>query len=114
MVPSCIFCKIISREIPAEIVYDDETCVAFKDISPQAPVHLLVIPRQHFASVKEIEGSDEKLLGHIHRVASLLAQENDIGGGYRVVANDGPAAGQTVFHFHLHVLGGRQFHWPPG
>ena len=112
--PSCIFCKILAAEAPAEITYRDESCIAFPDINPQAPVHLLVIPQKHFASAAEAAEADEPILGHLHRVAAQLAQEHGITDGYRVVLNTGSGAGQSVFHLHLHLLGGRLFRWPPG
>ncbi|OFV92232.1 MAG: histidine triad nucleotide-binding protein [Acidobacteria bacterium RIFCSPLOWO2_02_FULL_61_28] len=111
---SCIFCKIVAKEMPAKIVYEDDTSVAFLDINPQAPVHILVIPRKHFASAEETEEADAPVIGHLHRVAAKLAQEFKITDGYRIVLNTGRGAGQSVFHFHLHLLGGRIFHWPAG
>ena len=115
MAPSaCLFCKIIAKELPAKIVYEDPACLAFHDINPQAPVHVLVIPRKHFASAGETEEADEQVLGHLHRVAAQLARELGLTAGHRVVMNTGAAAGQSVFHVHLHLLGGRSFRWPPG
>lgn len=111
---SCIFCKIVAKETPARIIHEDETTVAFHDINPQAPVHVLVIPKKHFASAEETAEADEPVLGHLHRVASKLARELKITAGYRTVVNTGAGAGQSVFHFHLHLLGGRPFRWPPG
>jgi len=111
---SCIFCKIVAGEIPAKIVYSDDRCLAFQDINPQAPVHLLVIPRKHFASTLEATEQDENLIGHVHLIGAKLARDHQITAGYRAVANTGTGAGQTVFHYHLHVLGGRPFTWPPG
>jgi histidine triad (HIT) family protein len=111
---NCIFCKIVDGKIPAQTVYTDSLCVAFRDINPQSPVHLLVIPRKHFASLLEAEESDKQLIGHLHKVAAELARQNSITDGFRVVINNGEAAGQTVSHLHLHVLGGRPMHWPPG
>jgi histidine triad (HIT) family protein len=111
---NCIFCKIVDGKIPAQTVYTDSLCVAFRDINPQSPVHLLVIPRKHFASLLEAEEPDKQLIGHLHKVAAELARENSITDGFRVVINNGEAAGQTVSHLHLHVLGGRPMHWPPG
>ena len=111
---ACIFCKILAKEVPARIVYEDETSVAFHDTNPQAPVHVLVIPRKHFASAEEAGEADEQVLGHLHRVAAKLAGELKITGGYRTVVNTGPGAGQSVFHLHLHLLGGRPLRWPPG
>lgn len=111
----CIFCRIISRQVPAKIVYEDETSVAFEDLNPQAPVHLLITPKKHVASLKETKAEDEPLLGHLLTVAARLARERQIDAkGYRVVVNNGSGAGQTVYHLHVHVLGGRVFHWPPG
>ena len=112
---SCIFCKIIERQQAAKIVYEDDQVVAIEDIRPQAPVHLLVMPRKHLPSLKEADGSDEALLGHLFAVVKQLARERQLEArGYRTVINNGPWAGQTVYHLHLHVLGGRVFHWPPG
>jgi histidine triad (HIT) family protein len=111
----CLFCRIIDRKIPAKIVYEDERVVAIEDIHPQAPVHLLVIPRHHLPSLLEVKTEDEALLGHLFLVASQLARERGLDSkGYRTVINNGAGAGQTVFHLHVHVLGGRSFHWPPG
>lgn len=112
--PPCLFCKIAAKEIPARIVHEDKTCLAFHDIDPQAPVHLLVIPRQHLSSIQEADEASEPMLGHLHRIAAELARQHQIAEGYRVVVNTGTSAGQSVFHLHLHVLGGRSFHWPPG
>jgi histidine triad (HIT) family protein len=111
---ACIFCKIIAKQIPARIAYEDATCVAFHDINPQAPVHVLIIPRKHFVSAGEAAEADEPVLGHLHRVAAQLAAQLGLAEGHRVVMNTGPAAGQSVFHVHLHLLGGRAFRWPPG
>jgi histidine triad (HIT) family protein len=112
---SCIFCRIARREAPAATIYEDESVVAFEDIHPQAPVHFLVIPRQHFESLDNITGDDEGLLGHLLAVSAKLAGERRlIQTGYRTVINNGAGAGQTVYHLHVHVLGGRPFHWPPG
>ena len=110
----CLFCKIIAKQIPAKIVYEDERAVAFEDISPQAPVHLLVIPRKHIASLNEVPG-EEELAGHLLAVAARLAKERGVAdSGYRAVFNTNRAAQQSVFHIHLHVMGGRDFSWPPG
>lgn len=112
---TCIFCNIIEQKLPARIVYEDELAVAIEDIRPQAPVHLLVIPRKHLPSLSEADGSDETLLGHLFMVARQLASSRKLdGNGYRTVINNGPWGGQTVDHLHVHVLGGRVFHWPPG
>lgn len=111
----CPFCQILRRERPSRIVFEDETAVAFEDIRPQAPAHLLVIPRKHIAGLDEVGAADEALLGHLQRVAAQLAVERNIHRtGYRTVLNVGPHAGQSVFHLHLHLLGGRPMRWPPG
>ncbi len=111
----CLFCQIAAHEKPAKILYEDEACVVFQDIHPRAPVHLLVIPRRHIASLNEDLGKDEALLGHLLAVAGRMAREQGIDGtGYRTVINTNAEAGQTVFHLHVHVLGGRILRWPPG
>ena len=110
-----IFQRIIDREIPANIIYEDESCLAFTDISPQAPVHFLVIPKKVIPSTDAIEEEDSALIGHLYCVLRQLAREKGLmPGGYRVVSNCGPAAGQTVSHLHFHVLGARTMNWPPG
>ncbi len=109
----CIFCKIAAGEIPAEIVYQDDEVVAFRDINPQAPVHILVIPRAHLGSVAELQ--PDPAPGHMIQVAAQIAcQEGIEGTGYRLVFNAGPDAGESVPHLHLHLLGGRKLGWPPG
>ncbi len=111
----CIFCRIAAHGMPANIVYEDESCIAFQDINPKAPVHLLVIPRKHITSLNDNLDQDKMLLGHMMTVAGRMAKEYGIDGtGYRIVINTNAEAGQTVFHLHLHVMGGRIFHWPPG
>jgi histidine triad (HIT) family protein len=111
----CLFCRIIEGKIPAKIVYKDESAVAIEDIQPHAPTHLLVIPRKHLASLLDATPEDEALLGHLTLVASRLAHERGLDSkGYRTVVNTGAGAGQSVFHLHVHMLGGRSFHWPPG
>jgi histidine triad (HIT) family protein len=110
---NCIFCRIAARQSPARLVYEDETVVAFEDLNPQAPVHLLVVPRKHLPSLAEA-ASDEALVGHLFGVAACLAQKNKLEKGYRTVINNGSWAGQSVYHLHVHVMGGRGFHWPPG
>ena len=111
---TCIFCRILEHQAPAQVIYEDEWVVAIEDIHPQAPVHLLVIPRQHVPSLNDA-AEDEPLLGHLLRVAAQLARERQLEKkGYRTVINHGTWAGQSVAHLHLHVLGGRVFHWPPG
>lgn len=111
----CIFCRIIRREAPGKIVYEDETAVAIEDLHPQAPVHLLVLPRVHMDKLELMKVGDEELIGHLFYVANGLARDRGIQArGYRTVINNGAGAGQSVFHVHLHLLGGRVFHWPPG
>ena len=115
MAQDCIFCKIVAGEIPSERVYQDEQCVAFRDINPQAPTHILVIPRAHVVGMARLEGADEELLGHLLMVAAQVAgQEGLEVSGYRTVINWGPDSGMEVPHLHLHVLGGRDMGWPPG
>ncbi len=112
---SCIFCRIIEHQAPAKIVYEDESVLAFEDLNPQAPVHLLVVPKKHLPSLKEATAEDEPMLGHAFTVAARLARERGLESkGYRTVINNGAWAGQSVFHLHVHVLGGRVFRWPPG
>lgn len=104
----CLFCKIISGEIPSQKVYEDDQCFAFKDIAPMAPVHFLVVPKAHFASAAEVTEENEALVGHIYTVIAKLAKEMGFADGYRVVTNVGALAGQTVHHIHFHVLSGKQ------
>ncbi len=111
----CIFCKIVSGEMDSDTAYEDDTVVAFRDISPQAPHHVLVIPREHIASVADVTAGDELMVGHLCGVAARLAGEMGFSdAGYRLVINCGPHGGQAVDHLHLHLLGGRQLTWPPG
>lgn len=111
----CIFCQMADHEKPATILYEDEDCLAIQDINPKAPVHLLVIPRKHITSLNENLENDKALLGHLMTVVGRMAKEQGIdGSGYRTVINTNAEAGQTVFHLHIHVLGGRVLHWPPG
>ncbi len=113
--PDCLFCKIVNREIPAAIVYEDEQVLAFKDIAPQAPVHLLIIPKKHIVSLAQLTADDLSLIAHLTEVVKKLALENDLAEkGYRVVVNIGAEGGQAVGHLHYHLLGGRQMNWPPG
>jgi histidine triad (HIT) family protein len=109
-----IFGKIIRREIPAEIIYEDDICLAFKDINAQAPVHLLVIPKKPIAKLADTESQDHALLGHLLLTVKRVAEKAGLENGYRVVINNGEDGGQTVYHLHLHILGGRQMAWPPG
>lgn len=109
-----IFSKIIRREIPADIVYEDDLALAFKDVNPKAPVHILVIPKQPIAKLADAESTDHALMGHLLLTAKRVAQQAGLDNGYRIVINNGADGGQTVYHLHLHVLGGRQMEWPPG
>jgi len=109
-----IFQKIIDREIPADIVFEDDRCIAFKDINPQAPVHLVVIPKKPIESVDDVADDDEALVGHLFVAMRKIAQQEGITNGYRVITNCGPDAGQEVMHLHFHMLAGRGFTWPPG
>lgn len=109
-----LFSKIIDREIPADIVYEDDDCLAFRDINPQAPQHILVIPKKPLAQLSETGDDDQSLLGHLLLAANRVAADQGIGNAYRLVINNGADAGQSVFHLHVHILGGRSFTWPPG
>jgi histidine triad (HIT) family protein len=110
----CLFCKIGEKKIPSKIVYEDPEIFAFEDINPQAPTHILICPRKHFASLGEATAEDAALLGRMALLAAQLATERKLNDGYRTVFNNGRGAGQSVFHLHLHLLGGRAFRWPPG
>jgi len=111
----CLFCKIINREIQASIVYEDERVLAFNDINPHAPTHVLIVPKRHVASLNELSSDDDEMVGEIVRRAAAIAKERGISaGGFRTVFNTNRDAGQTVFHLHLHLMGGRPMHWPPG
>ncbi len=111
----CIFCKIINKEIPASIVYEDERIIAFDDINPQAPVHVLLIPKEHYPSLNEIPEDKKDVLSHLLLKAREIAREKEIGErGYRIVLNTARESGQDVLHIHFHLLGGRQMSWPPG
>lgn len=113
MADDCLFCRIVRKEIPAKLVAEDEHCVAFRDINPQAPLHVVVIPREHVPSLDEAR--DAELLGRLSLMAAEIARKEGVSAsGYRTVMNTNSAAGQTVFHVHLHLLGGRSMHWPPG
>ena len=111
----CLFCKIINREINATIVYEDERVVAFNDINPQGPTHVLVVPRRHIASLNDLAPDDDHIVGEMVRRGAAIAKQRGVSsGGFRTVFNTNGDAGQTVFHIHLHVIGGRTLHWPPG
>lgn len=109
-----IFGKIIRREIPADIVYEDERCLAFRDVNPQAPTHVLLIPKQEIPRLADAGTVDQDLLGHLLLTAGKLARQLGVGDAFRLVVNNGADAGQSVFHLHLHILAGRPMHWPPG
>ncbi len=114
MLAENIFLKIINKEIPARIVHEDEHCLAFQDIHPQAPVHILIIPRKEIRTHADITEADRAMLGHLHLVAARVAQEQGLTAGYRLVVNCGQGGGQAVPHLHVHLLGGRAMSWPPG
>ena len=109
-----MFCRIVRRESPANLVKGDDLTLAFRDINPQAPTHILVIPKAHISSIDEARAEDQAVLGRLVLMAASIAREQGITGGYRLVFNNGRGVGQTVFHIHLHLLGGRLFRWPPG
>jgi histidine triad (HIT) family protein len=110
----CLFCKIGRKEIPAKLVYEDQEIFAFEDIHPQAPSHTLICPRKHLVSLADASAEDAAMLGRLQLLAAQLARERKLTDGYRTVINNGRGAGQSVFHLHLHLLGGRDFRWPPG
>lgn len=114
MQTNCVFCNIVAGKTPAKIVYQDEQVVAFCDIHPKAPTHILIIPCRHLSSVAEAQSADAHLLGHMLLVAAQIAQAQGLTAGYRLVTNVGAQGGQSVYHMHLHLLGGRQMGWPPG
>ena len=109
-----IFTKILKKEIPSEIVYEDNDCFAIKDINPQAPIHLLIIPKKHIAKVSDANDEDKELLGSLLLASQKIAKKFDLGDNYRLVINNGAKAGQTVFHIHIHLLGGKSLSWSPG
>lgn len=109
---NCLFCKIVEGQIPAQLVKDDEHYLAFKDINPQAPCHILLIPKVHYSSIADVR--DTNLLGSLFAAATEIASEEKLDKGFRLVVNTGAEAGQTVFHLHIHILGGRNMGWPPG
>ena len=113
--PDCLFCKIITGDIPADIIYESDTAIAFRDINPRAPTHVLIVPREHIATINDINPEQEAIVGSLFSAArAIAAQEGLSDDGYRAVMNCNAAAGQTVFHLHLHLLGGRILSWPPG
>jgi histidine triad (HIT) family protein len=111
---SCIFCKIVEGQIPSTAIHQDELIYAFADIDPKAPVHILIVPREHLSSLDEADANKRALLGHLMITAADIARQKGLGEGYRVVVNTGKNGGQSVDHLHLHLLGGRQLSWPPG
>ncbi len=110
----CIFCRIAAGEIPSDKLFEDDTLIAFRDLAPQAPVHVLIVPKQHIESVNALTSDDLPLVGHIYEVARSLAETLNLSAGYRIVTNVGKDGGQSVMHLHFHLLGGREFGWPPG
>jgi histidine triad (HIT) family protein len=110
----CLFCRIIRGEIPVRKVYEDEHTLAFEDINPQAPTHVLVVPKKHIAGLKEAKPEDAELIGRLHLIAAQIGRQRGIEDGYRTVLNVGPRSGQSVFHVHVHLIGGRDMKWPPG
>src|SRR5438874_1293199 len=110
----CLFCRIIRGEIPAKKIYEDAETFVFEDINPQAPTHVLIVPKKHIEGLKEAKAEDAEIIGKCHLVAAKIARERKIENGYRTAFNVGPGAGQSVFHLHLHLLGGRALAWPPG
>ena len=114
MSDNCLFCKIIAGQIPATVVYKDEQITAIRDLHPQAPTHILVLPNRHLAGIADAQAGDAELLGRLLLAAKDIAEKEKLGGGYRLVINHGTDAGQSVFHLHVHLLGGRRMKWPPG
>jgi histidine triad (HIT) family protein len=110
----CLFCRIIRGEVPSRKVHEDEHTFAFEDLNPQGPTHVLIVPKKHIAGLKEASAEDAELLGRCHLAAAQIARERAIEDGYRTVLNVGPRAGQSVFHLHVHLIGGRALQWPPG
>lgn len=112
---NCVFCNIIAKKIPSQVVYEDEEVLAFEDINPQAPIHILVVPKRHISTILEAKEKDNELIGLLFQVANKIASNKDIAErGFRVVMNCNPESGQTIYHLHLHLLAGRAMHWPPG
>jgi histidine triad (HIT) family protein len=112
--PDCLFCNVIAGKAPAKKIFEDDKVYVLEDIRPQAPTHVLVIPKKHIVGLKEARPEDAEIIGYMHLVAAKLARERGIEDGYRTVFNVGPRSGQSVFHLHLHLLGGRDMKWPPG
>ena len=114
MDPNCLFCKIIACQIPSKMVYEDDKVYVFEVINPQAPTHVLIVPKEHLVSLKEAKPGDAEIIGYCNLIAAKIGRERGIEDGYRTVYNVGPRAGHSVFHLHLHLLGGRDLGWPPG
>jgi histidine triad (HIT) family protein len=112
--PDCLFCRIIRGESPSRKVYEDDRVYAFEDLRPEAPIHVLIVPKQHIIDLKHAVAENAEIIGHLHLIAAQIARERQIEDGYRTVLNVGPKSGQSVFHLHLHLLGGRVLRWPPG
>jgi histidine triad (HIT) family protein len=112
--PDCLFCRIIRGEVPSKKVYEDKHTFAFEDLNPQGPTHVLIIPKKHISGLKEAADEDAELVGRCHLVAATIARQRSIEDGYRTVLNVGARAGQSVFHLHVHLIGGRTLQWPPG
>jgi histidine triad (HIT) family protein len=110
----CLFCKIIAGKIPSRKVYEDDKVYVFEDVNPKAPTHVLIVPKRHIVGLNKASAEDAEIIGYSHLIAAKLARERDIEDGYRTVYNVGPRSGQSVFHLHLHLLGGRNLTWPPG
>jgi histidine triad (HIT) family protein len=110
----CLFCRIVRGELPTRKIYEDDRALAFNDINPQAPMHVLIIPKKHIVGLKEATSEDAELIGYCHLLAAKIARDRGMEEGYRTVYNVGPKAGQSVFHLHLHLIGGRNLNWPPG
>jgi histidine triad (HIT) family protein len=112
---TCIFCKIVKKEIPSKIIYEDEKVLAFEDIAPQSPVHILIIPKKHYSTILDVEETNAELIGHVFMIAKKIARQKGFSEkGFRIVVNCNSEGGQTVYHLHFHILAGRQMQWPPG
>ena len=112
---NCLFCKIIEKQVPAKIMYEDDLCLAFEDVNPQAPVHVLVIPKKHIPTLLDLNEQDNNLMGHLIGISNKIARDKGIAErGFRLIINCNPESGQTVYHIHLHLIGGRTMQWPPG
>src|SRR5262245_40693048 len=109
----CLFCKITTKQIPSKVVFEDDRCIAFRDINPQAPTHILIVPKKHFPKISDMTEQDKELVGHLHWTAKQIASQEGLK-DFRLVVNNGESAGQSVWHLHLHLLSGRPFSWPPG